>query len=96
MQLVRSSGEHCEVMHGVPTPPGVNPIKWGYVYKTKYTIKMYKARLISKVRYRVFDIFNTFAHVVKSVTVCLLLALAFIFNMHVLRAERVSGMLEIV
>ena len=29
------------------------------------------------------DVFNTFAPVVKSITVRLLLALAFIFNMHV-------------
>ena len=77
------------VMRVVPTPPGVKPIKSQYVYRRKYnkdgSIKKYKARLVA-LGYRQVswvDVFNTFAPVVKSITVRLLPALAFIFNMHI-------------
>ena len=76
-------------MRVVPTPPGVKPIKSRYVYRRKYnkdgSIKKYKARLVALGYGQVsgVDVFNTFAPVVKSITVRLLLALAFIFNMHI-------------
>ena len=67
------------VMVVVPTPPGVKPIKSRYVYKRKYSkdgsIKKYMARLVASGYGQVpgVDVFNTFAPVVKSVTVRLLL-----------------------
>ena len=77
------------VLQVVPTSTGVKPIKSRYVNKRKYhkdgSIKKYKARLVALGYGQVpgVDVFNTFAPVVKSITVRLLLALAFIFNMHV-------------
>ena len=77
------------VIRLVPTPPGVKAIKSRYVYRRKYnkdgSIKKYKARLVALGFGQVsgVDVFNTFAPVVKSITVRLLIALAFIFNMHI-------------
>ena len=77
------------VMSVVPTPVGVKPIKSRYVFKRKYkkdgTIRKYKARLVA-LRYGQVpgvDVFNAFAPVVKSITVRLLLVLAFVFDMRV-------------
>ena len=59
------------------------------MYKRKYNkdgfIKKYKARFVALGYGQVpgVEVFNTFAPVVKSITVRLLLALAFIFNMHI-------------
>ena len=81
------------VLRVVPTPTGVKPIKSRYVYNRKYhkdeSIKKYKARLVALGCGQVpgVDVFNTFAPVVKSITVRLLLALAFIFNIHVHKLE---------
>ena len=78
-----------EVMSVVPIPSGVSPIKSRYVYKRKHnkdgSIKKYKARLVALGygQRSGIDVFNTFAPVVKGITVRLLLALARIFNMHV-------------
>ena len=78
-----------DVMHVVEIPPGVKPIKSKYVYKRKYDkrgrLKKYKARLVALGYGQVagVNVWNTFAPVVKGVTVRLLLALAFIFNMSV-------------
>ena len=72
------------VMRVVPTPPGVKPIKSRYVYRRKYnkdgSIKKDEARLVALGYGQVYgvDVFNIFAPVVKSITVRLLLALAFI------------------
>jgi hypothetical protein len=77
------------VMRVVPTPPGVTPIKSKYVYKKKYDkrgrLKKYKARLVALGYGQVagVNVWNTFAPVVKGITVRLLLALAFIFNMSI-------------
>ena len=79
-----------QVMRVVPTPPGALPIKSRYAYKRKYnnkdgTVKKYKVRLVA-LGYRQVsgvNVFNSFAPVVKSVTVRLLLAIAFIMNMHI-------------
>ena len=77
------------VMRVVLTPPGVRPIKSKYVYKRKFDkrgrLKKYKARLVALGYGQVagVDVWNTFAPVVKGITVRLLLALAFIFNMSV-------------
>ena len=85
----RRALQERDVMRAVPTPAGVKPIKSRYVYKRKYnedgSIKKYKARLVALGYGQVpgVDVFNTFAPVVKSITVRLLLALAFIFNMHI-------------
>ena len=73
----------------VRTPMGVRPIKSRYVYKRKHnkdgSVKKYKARLVALGFGPVpgVDVFNTFAPVVKSITVRLLLAMAFIHNMYV-------------
>ena len=76
-------------MRVVPTPAGVKPIKSRYLYKRKYnkdgSIKKYKARLAA-LGYGLapgVDVFNTFVPVVKSITVQLLLALTFLFNMYI-------------
>ena len=64
----------------VPTPAGVKPIKSRYVHKRKYnkygSIKKYKARLVVLGYGQVpgVDVINTFAPVVKSIIVRLLLA----------------------
>ena len=52
-------------------------------------MKKYKARLVALGFGQVpgVDVFNTFAPVVKSIAVRLLLALAFIYNMHVHQLE---------
>ena len=71
------------------TPRGIKPIKSRYVYKRKFKkdgrIKKYKARMVALGYGQVagVDVFNTFAPVVKGITVRLLLALAFMFSMHV-------------
>ena len=76
-------------MRVVRTPMGVRPIKSRYVYKCKHnkdgSVKKYKARLVALGFGQVpgVDVFNTFAPAVKSISVRLLLALAFIYNMHV-------------
>ena len=75
------------VIRVVPTPPDERPIKSRYVYKRKYnkdgTVKKYKARLVALGYGQVsrVDVFDTFAPVVKSVPVQLLLAIALIMNM---------------
>ena len=66
------------VMRVVPTPAGVKPLKSRYVCKRKYnnkngSIKKYKSRLVgSSWLWSDVDVYNTFAPVVKSVTVRLL------------------------
>ena len=78
-----------EVMEVTRIPPGVTPIKSRYVYKRKYnkdgSIKKYKARHVALGYGQVpgVDVFNTFAPVVKGITVRLLLALSLVFHMHV-------------
>jgi hypothetical protein len=78
-----------DVMEVTLRPKGAKPLKSRYVYKRKYnrdgSIKKYKARLVILGYGQVqgIDVFNTFAPVVKSITVRLILALAFIFDMHV-------------
>ena len=73
-------------MSVVPIPSGVSPIKSRYVYKRKHnkdgSIKKYKARLVALGygQRSGIDVFNTFAPVVKGITVRLLLTLARIFN----------------
>ena len=70
------------VIRVVSTPAGVKPIKSRYVYKRKYnkdgSFKKCKSRLVALGYSQVLgvDVFNTFAPVVKSITVRLLLALA--------------------
>jgi hypothetical protein len=87
--LERKALQEREVMEVVETPDGVKPIKSRYVYKRKYnkdgSVKKYKARLVALGYGQVpgVDVFNTFAPVVKGITVRLLLALALIFSMHV-------------
>ena len=59
------------------------------MYKRKHnkdrSVKKYKARLVALGFGHVpeVDVFNRFVPVVKSITVLLLLAFAFIYNMHV-------------
>ena len=95
----RDSIYQKQVMRAVPIPPGVKPIKSKYVYKRKYDkhgrLKKYKARLVALGYGQVsgVDVWNTFAPVVKGVTVRLLLALAFIFNMSVHQLDVSSAFL---
>ena len=78
-----------DVFDVVPKPTGEKILKSRYVYKRKHnkdgSIKKYKARLVVLGFGQVpgIDVFNTFAPVVKGITVRLLLALAFVFDMHV-------------
>ena len=73
----------------VKIPTGVKPIKSKYVYKRKHnkdgSVKEFKARLVALGYGQVpgIDVFNTFAPVVKGITVRLILSLAFIFSMHI-------------
>ena len=71
----RRALQHRGVLHVVPTPPGVKPIKFRYVYKRKYnhdgSIKKFKVRLVA-LGYGQgpgVDVFNTFVPVEK--TMCL-------------------------
>ena len=63
-------------MRVVPTPSGALPIKSRYVYKRKYnkdgTVMKYKARLVALGydQESSVAVFNTFAPIVKCVTVC--------------------------
>jgi hypothetical protein len=81
--------EKRKVLEVKPIPPGVKPIKSKYVYKRKFkkdgSIKKYKARMVALGYGQVagVDVFNTFAPVVKGITIRLLIALAFIFNLHI-------------
>ena len=77
-----------KVIEVVKTPKGVRPIKSKYVYKRKFdkagALKKYKARMVALgygQKATDGEVWNTFAPVVKGVTVRLLLALAFMFNM---------------
>jgi hypothetical protein len=85
----RHALEKRRVMDVCKTPPGVKPLKSKYVYKRKRDkvgkIKKFKARLVIMGcgEEPGPDIPNTFAPVVKSVTVRLLLAIAFLFCMFV-------------
>ena len=73
-------------MRVVPTPPYAGPIKSRHIYKSMYdgTVKKCKARFIALGYGQVsgVDIVNTFAPVVKGVTVRWLLDIAFSINMH--------------
>ena len=88
-KLERDALNSRGVMRVVRTPMGVRPIKSRYVYKRKHnkdgSVKKYKARLVALGFGQVpgVDVFNTFAPVVKSISVRLLIALTFIYNMHV-------------
>lgn len=81
------------------TPNGVKPIKSKYVYKRKLDkmgrLKKHKARLVAMGYGEVpgVNVWNTFAPVVKGVTVRLLLALAFVFGMHVHQLDVTSAFL---
>jgi hypothetical protein len=85
----RHAMQKKQVLEVVRIPPGVRPVKSKYVYKRKFkkdgSLKKYKARMIALGYGQVkgVDVDNTFAPVVKGITVRLLLALAFIFSMHV-------------
>jgi len=77
-----------DVLEMVPIPPGVKPMKSRYVYKTKRNrrggVKKKKARMVVLGYGQKGDgSENYFAPVVKSITVRLLLAIAFMFSMFV-------------
>jgi hypothetical protein len=85
----RHALEKKGVLAVVRRPKGVKPVKSRYVYKRKFnkdgSLKKYKARHIALGFGQVkgVDVHNTFAPVVKGITVRLLLALAFMFSMFV-------------
>ncbi len=88
-RLERNALFKREVFNVVETPPGVRPLKSRYVFKRKYnkdgSIKKHKARLVALGygQRTGIDVENTFAPVVKSITVRLIIALAFMFSMHI-------------
>ena len=85
----RHALEKKKVLAVVPIPRGVRPVKSKYVYTRKFnkegTLKKYKARHIALGFGQVkgVDVHNTFAPVVKGITVRLLLALSFMLCMFV-------------
>jgi hypothetical protein len=88
-QNERRALQQKDVLEAVPKPDGIRPVKSRYVYKRKFDksgeLKKHKARMIALGFGQVqgVDVFNTFAPVVKSITVRLLLAIAFLYNMAV-------------
>ena len=86
-------GCHLLSVHLVVDGGDTKPTHSRYIYKRKYnkigSITKYKARLEALVYGQVpdVDVFNTLATVVKSITMRLLLSLAFIFNMHIHRLD---------
>jgi hypothetical protein len=85
----RHALEKKGVLAVVRRPKGVRPVKSRYVYRRKFnkdgSLKKYKARHIALGFGQVkgVDVHNTFAPVVKGITVRLLLALAFMLSMFV-------------
>ena len=88
-RLERNALFQREVFEVVETPPDARPLKSRYVYKRKYnkdgSIKKHKARLVALGygQQSGVDVENTFAPVVKSISVRLILALALVFSMFV-------------
>ena len=80
-------------------PPGVQPINSKYVYKRKFNksgcLKKYKARMVGLGYGQVagVDVFNTFAPVVKSITVRLMFALALVFGLYIHQLDVSSAFL---
>ena len=80
-------------------PSGVKPINSKYVYKRKFNksglLKKYKARMVGLGYGQVagLDVFNTFAPVVKSITVRLMFAMSLVFGLYIHQLDVSSAFL---